>query len=316
MIVVLGDLIADLVIHIDEFPINSEDLKQVYYSDLGPGGATNVAIAAARLGLSVGCFGEVGNDRYGEIIVEGLSQEEIDVAGVVKTPGASTPLACVIVDVAGEPAYLGYRGTLAVRSLQESWRSHIRTAEALFVEGWADHEGVQNIILDGLKVAKDVGVPRFFDPGPGNPAFDMGWHLDAASLSTVLLLNEIEAERLSGNADPHRVGISLLEMGPELVVVKRGSLGCRLWSEKERLELPGFSVELVDTTGAGDSFNAAVIYGYLGGLGPEKTGVLANATGAAKVQKHGTGLNVPTREEVWRILEQGGYDPREYLPNP
>lgn len=316
MIIVLGDLIADLVLHIQQFPVNAEDLKRIEYIDLGPGGASNVAIAAARLGLSVGCLGEVGDDRYGEIVIEGLEQEGIDVTGVVKTTGASTPLAGVLVDASGEPAYLGYRGTLAISSLQPEWGSRIRHAEALFVDGWADHAGVESIALDGLREAQQRGIPCFFDPGPGNDEFDLTWHAKAASLATVLLLNEAEAARLSGDPDPRKAATDLLAMGPEMVIVKRGGAGSLVWNEEQQLELPGFSVEVVDTTGAGDSFNAAVIYSNLGGLGPDRTGVLANAAGAAKVQKRGTGLNVPTQDEVRRVLEQGGYDPREYLPNP
>ena len=316
MIVVLGDLISDLSLHIGHFPVNSEDLKRVEYVDLGPGGATNVAIAAARLGLEVGCLGEVGDDRYGEIVVDGLVQEGIDVTGVVKSAEASTPLACVIVDASGEQAYLGYRGTLDISSLQPEWGSRIRHAEALFVDGWADHAGVESIALDGLREAQQRGIPRFFDPGPGNDEFDLKWHVEAASLATVLLLNEAEAARLSGDLDPSKAATELLTMGPEMVIVKRGGAGSLVWKKEEQLKLPGFSVEVVDTTGAGDSFDAAVIYGNLGGLGPERTGVLANAAGAAKVQKRGTGHNVPTQDEVRRVLERGGYDPREYLPNP
>ena len=130
MIVVLGDLIADLVMHIDRFPVNAKDLKRVEYLDLGPGGAANVAIAAARLGLSVECLGEVGDDMFGEIVINGLAQEGTDVSGVAKTSGADTPLAGVIFDVIGEPAYLGYRGTLTISSLTDAWLSHIKQAEA------------------------------------------------------------------------------------------------------------------------------------------------------------------------------------------
>ena len=308
MIVVLGDLIADLVLHIGRFPVNAEDLKRVEHIDLGPGGATNVAIAAARLGLEVGCLGEVGDDPYGEIVVDGLVQEGIDVTGVVKTPGASTPLAGVIVDASGEPAYLGYRGTLNIGSLQPEWGSRIRHAEALFVDGWADHAGVQSIALDGLREALEAGVPRFFDPGPGNHEFDMTWHLEAASLSTVLLLNEAEAHRLSGNAGSSHSAKELLDLGPELVIIKLGAEGCYVQTSDFEAKLNGYAVEVVDATGAGDSFDAAIIYGYLADLGTENMATLANAAGAAKVRKRGTGHNVPTIAEIFSIVEEAGGD--------
>ena len=308
MIIVLGDLIADLVLHIDRFPVNAKDLKRVEHVDLGPGGATNVAIAAARLGLQVGCLGEVGDDRYGEIVLTGLEREGIDATGVLKTPGASTPVAGVLVDEAGEPAYLGYRGTLSVSSLEDSWRSHIREAEALFVDGWADHEGVQNIILDGLRAAEGAGIPRFFDPGPGNHEYDMTWHLEATSLSTVLLLNEAEAQRLSGNAGSSRPAKELLNLGPELVIIKLGAGGCYVQTADFAGKVEGYSVEVVDTTGAGDSFDAAIIYGYLANIGIENMATLANVAGAAKVRKRGTGHSVPTIAEIFSLVEEVGGD--------
>ena len=308
MIIVLGDLIADLVLHIDRFPVNAKDLKQAEHVDLGPGGATNVAIAAARLGLRVGCLGEVGDDRYGDIVLAGLAREGIDITGMVKTAGASTPVAGVIVDESGEPAYLGYRGTLAVSSLEDSWRSHIREAEALFVDGWADHEGVQTIILDGLRAAGGAGIPRFFDPGPGNAEFDMSWHLEAASLSTVLLLNEGEAQRISGRTESSRVAKELLDLGPDLVIIKLGAEGCYVQSAEFAAKVNGYPVELVDSTGAGDSFDAAIIYGYLEKLGIESMATLANAAGAAKVRKRGTGHSMPTIAEILSIVEEASGD--------
>lgn len=308
MIVILGDLIADLVLHIDRFPVNAEDLKQVEHIDLGPGGATNVAIAAARFGLQVGCLGEVGDDRYGEIVLAGLAREGIDTTGVLKTPGATTPVAGVIVGESGEPAYLGYRGTLAVSSLEDSWRSHIQEAEALFVDGWADHEGVQQIILDGLRAAEGEGIPSFFDPGPGNPEFDMTWHLEAASLSTVLLLNEGEARRLSGKTGSSRMAKELLDLGSEFVIIKLGAEGCYVQAADFAAKVNGYSVEVVDTTGAGDSFDAAILYGYLEDLGTESMAALANAAGAAKARKRGTGHNVPMISEIISVVEEAGGD--------
>ncbi len=314
MIVVLGDLIADLVLHIERFPVNAKDLKQAKYIDLGPGGATNVAIAAARLGLQVGCLGEVGDDQYGEVVLAGLAREGIDVSGVLKTQGATTPVAGVIVDGSGEPAYLGYRGTLNVGSFQSEWRSRIQNAEALFVDGWADHEGAKFIVLDGLREARRRGIPCFFDPGPGNNEFDLTWHSEASSLATVLLLNEAEAERLSGDPDPGQAATKLLAMGPEMVIVKRGSAGSLVRNEEQQIELPGFTVEVVDTTGAGDSFDAAVIYGRLSGMDLRNIGTLANAVGAAKAMKRGTGHNMPTREETSQVLERAGLDPAQFMP--
>jgi len=315
VICVLGDLIADLVLHIQRFPVAAKSMQRVTYLELGPGGATNVAIAAARLGLEVSCLGEIGGDRFGQQLVEGLQAEGITTDGIIQSNAAGTPVALVMVDDQGEPAYLGFRGTLQVISLLEDWRRRIRGCQALFADGWADHERVPQIILGGLQQARQAKVPVFFDPGPGNSEFDLTWHRAAAELATVLMLNESEAERLTGQSDPTRAAQALLSLGPALVVVKRGPRGCLVCSKDGVVDQPAVAVPVVDTTGAGDSLDAAVIYGYLAGMELQSLAVLANAAGAAKVQKRGTGRNVPTLSEIRSELQRAGFDPELVPPD-
>jgi sugar/nucleoside kinase (ribokinase family) len=308
MILVLGDLLADLSLRIESFPVQAGGMQRVSYFELGPGGAANTAIAAARLGLAVGQLGEIGDDRAGRWILEDLKAEGVDVSDVVTAPQATTPVAGVIVDASGEPAYLGYPGRQYLPSLPETWSERIRKAEALFADGWVDHTRQADLILEGLKVARGAGVPSFFDPGPGNPALDSAWHGEACRRATVVLATEDEAQRISGRADPLESARALLALGPELMVIKRGVAGCFLVRKDEVHLAAGLPVEARDATGAGDSLDAAVIDGYLRRLPLAALGTLANAVGAAKVQKLGTGRNVPTRDEVRAVLRRFGVD--------
>ncbi|MCI0726926.1 MAG: carbohydrate kinase family protein, partial [Chloroflexi bacterium] len=162
MVLVLGDLIADLVLHIPSFPVSAQDLQRVTYLELGPGGATNVAITAAHFGLAVGCLGEVGDDPFGAVILDGLRREGVDVSGILVNPQARTPLAAVIVDESGEPAYLGFRGSLQLAALPPAWPEPIRASQALFADGWVEYAVGATIILEGLQLAHNAGVPTFF----------------------------------------------------------------------------------------------------------------------------------------------------------
>ncbi|MGH2536563.1 MAG: carbohydrate kinase family protein [Candidatus Promineifilaceae bacterium] len=307
MIAILADLLADFSLRLPTLEVRPKDLHRVSYLEVGPGGACNAAIATARFGLAVAAFGEVGDDRFGRIVAEGLKREGVEIEHLVASPGARTPVATVLVDERGEPAYLGYPGTLRIKRLPQAWRARIATAAALYCDGWAEHEGVPDLVLAGLKSARAAGVATFFDPGPGHPHVDNGWHVEAASFATVLLVNEQEAARLSGRTDPVEAGQALLENGSGLVIVKRGAAGCLLLRPGEMEIAPGFPVGAVDTTGAGDSLAGAVIYGVLKGLRLDALGVLANAAGAAKVVKLGTGHNVPTLEEVRGMLARFGF---------
>lgn len=306
MVIILGDILADYSIRVENLEIQPKDLQRVSYLELGPGGACNVAIMAAHLGLAVAALGEVGRDMMGEIVLEGLEAEGVDVGGVIVTPDARTPVANVLVDERGEPAYLGFPGSLTIMSLPDEWRPLIGQAEALYADGWAEHAGVPAIILEALRVARTAGVPSFFDPGPGNPKIDNDWHREAAALATVLLATEDEAHRLSGEADPVASARALLARGTELAVIKRGQAGCFLLTTDDLHIAAGLPVVARDATGAGDSLAAAVIYGYLHQFDLQALGDLGNATGAAKVRKLGTGHNMPTVVEVNEMLRRFG----------
>jgi sugar/nucleoside kinase (ribokinase family) len=208
----------------------------------------------------------------------------------------------VLLDAAGEPAYLGHGGDLAMSSMPDRWKAVIQEADALFADGWAEHAGVPPILLEGFRLAKAASVPIFFDPGPGNPAVDGAWVRQAIRLSTVLLANEDELKRISGKANVAD-GIQIfLEDGVGWVVAKRGVHGCLLATKGQVYEGAQFKAALHDTTGAGDSVAGAVIFAYINKLPKPEIVTLANATGAAKAQKFGTGLNMPTMAEVRAML--------------
>lgn len=311
---VLGDLIADISMRLPKFPVQARDIHRLSYMEVGPGGACNVAIMAARFGVEVGALGEVGDDGFGLVVREGLRREGVDVQNLVVTKKAHTPVAGVVVDETSEPGYLGYPGSLVERGLRDDWKQAIRNGQAFFADGWAEYEETPIMLLAGFDVARAAGLPTFFDPGPGNPDIDNTWQLEAISKSTVVLMNRREAKRLTDLDDDEAVVGALQQLGAELILLKRGEQGLLAARGDERIQAAGLDVEAKDATGAGDSVAGAMIYGVLHGLPLEKLAVLANATGAAKVQNIGTGHNMPTLAEIATVLRENGQDPTEYLP--
>lgn len=306
MVVVLGDLIVDITMKFPAFPVQGGDLHRLSYIDIGPGGACNIAIMAARLGLPVKHLGEVGRDAFGDMLLEGLQREGIDTQDILVTDGAGTPSVAVLVDVTAEPAYLGSAGSLTLSELPNTWINAIEMAQVLIADGWIEYDGAQAVILQAFRQARAAARPVFFDPGPGNPDMDNGWMRQAIELCSVLLVNQNEALQQSGAADVEAAGRVLLSTGPELVVIKRGGKGIVLFQGDQVYPLPAYPVEVRDTTGAGDCVAAAVIYAYLHNLALPEMGVLANAVGAAKVRKVGTGHNLPLLKEVQAVAQEFG----------
>ena len=313
MIQVLGDLIADISMRLPAFPVQAKDIHRLSYLEVGPGGACNVAIMAARFGLDVGALGEIGDDSFGLVVREGLKKEGVNIAHLAITEGAKTPVAGVVVDQAGEPAYLGHPGSLQMETLPEEWLEPIGAAKALFADGWAEHERIPEITLKAFALARDNQVPVFFDPGPGNPDVEGSWVLDAIRQSSVILLNRSEGRRITAQEDDEQMLDYLQELGPDLIILKKGPEGLVLAQGQQRVPISGFRVDARDATGAGDSLVGAALFAYLNQFSLEETGILANATGAAKVQKLGTGHNMPTLPEIAAILESQGHSPADYL---
>ena len=152
--------------------------------------------------------------------------------------------------------------------------------------------------------AQAAGTPFFFDPGP--VIHNLGAERMELTLaaSRVVLLTAEEAALATGLDDPVAAARLLLTRGPEWVVVKQGAAGCTICAANEETYAPGFPVTVQDTSGAGDSFDAGVIYGYLHGWTPQRTGRFANAIGAVTVSKLGAGRQVATRAEIAQLLEE------------
>jgi sugar/nucleoside kinase (ribokinase family) len=313
MIVVIGDQLVDVSIRLKSFPLEARQMQKAEAYLIGPGGAGNVAIAAARLGHDVACLAEIGSDELGEVVRRGLDAEGVDTTHLVISAGAATPVAGVLVDAAGEPAYLGYPGTLRLASMPPEWGGILASAEAVYADGWGESQPAAEIVVEALHRARAHGVPTFFDPGPGNPSLDNDWHRRALAETRVAILNESEVRRISGQNDVLQAARALAGMGPEAVFVKRGANGCLAIRGQEVAESPGFRVPVVDTTGAGDSVGAAVMSGWLAGLPLPILTTLADAMGAAKVQKQGTGRSMPTRDEIRAVLRGAGHDPDRFL---
>ena len=304
MVYILGNLIVDFLLYIEEFPVEARALQGVSHVAIGPGGACNVSIMAARFGLQVTSLGEIGEDYFGQIVLSGLQREGIDTGEIIVNESGSTPVAGVLVDPQSEPGYLGYPGEQSIVTLPDQWREALYYSDGLFVDGWIEYEAMAGVILEALQAAREGGAKTFFDPGPGNPRQDNAWHCDAAALSTVVLLTETELKTLTGEVDRDRGARVLLANGSELVIVKRGPDGCMLYQADRVLDVSGLPLKAVDATGAGDSLAGSVIYGTLNNLSFEALGTLANATGNAKVLKIGTGHQVPTVDEIRAVLDQ------------
>jgi sugar/nucleoside kinase (ribokinase family) len=304
-VVGLGDLVVDIISRVDKFPIQPGGSHLLEKMDVQPGGMANFLIAGKKLGLETMPVDIVGADLFGKFLLDTLTSLGIDMGGVERLPEVSSKVVLILADSEGRHAFLGHLGNNQPRlGIGYPCTRILEDCQGLFVVGYSLLEDyIREFAIRAMEKTKRRGGMVFFDPGPMMEGVERESILAAIRNSTVLLMTDEEQQilfRKAGLTDAREV----LTMGPSLLCIKIGPAGCEIITPEKVVKCPGYQVEVLDTSGAGDSFAAAFMYGMLHGYSLEETGRLANAMGAAMVAKFGTGLNVPGRIEVLDILRK------------
>ncbi len=304
-VVTVGDSVVDIVIPVPRFPAGNEDSVVGEGMTRQLGGASNFLIQASRLGLAAGIVDCVGDYDLGGFFVEGLRSEGVDVSRICVKEGARTASCICMVDETGDHAYIGFPGATEHLTPERIEPEHIRSSRLLYVSGYAlATSPLRDAVLKSVEIATGAGIPIFFDPSPIITRIDKRVREQVIGASTLISLNFRELELLTAISDVEEASGTIRDDGVEAVVLKLGREGCAVSSASGFERIPGFHVRAVDTTGAGDAFNAALVYGYLVGWPLEKAARFANIVGAVKVTKIGAGVNVPTKVEIDRFLTE------------
>lgn len=302
-LVSLGDLVIDLIAPVS-LPILPFQHQESRALSIEPGGSGNFMITAARLGLKVSAVGVLGDDLFGRFLIDVLQAEGIDTRGIEITPGATSTVVLDLIDHHEKKhVFVGNTGDGPPASYRPEIDTVLSTAGALFFQGYSLVEKrMQALAFLVVERARSLGIPAYFDVGPTTALLLPEQIRRALELTSVVMTTEDEVPLVANGLSGEEAYAYLLGSGPELLVIKQGGEGCMVIGNAEREHVPGFAVPVVDTVGAGDCFDAAFIYGRLRGLELRQCAILANAAGAACVQKVGAGRNAPSRGEIERIL--------------
>lgn len=282
---VSGNANLDVYLVVERIPGPDEAVEAVETRSYVGGAATNVAVALARLGVYARFLGFVGGDDEGARVLKELGGNGVDTSYVQMS---SLPTGRVIVLLDRQ----GRRAMVALRGANTELKPGCFNAESVL--GGVDHLHLSSTHPGYtawlLQEAKRLGLSTSWDPGMAVVSRSPQEVLKAARSADVLFLNEREYEALRGG---------LAELGETLVVVKRGEEG----SEAPRLgvKVKAFRVSPVDTTGAGDTFDASFLVAWKLGLSVEDCLLLGNAAGALKVTRMGAHSS-PTLRELYDFL--------------
>ncbi|HBY97954.1 MAG TPA: hypothetical protein DEP84_29105, partial [Chloroflexi bacterium] len=263
---VLGDLVADILLPVEELPLrpNAHGWAEGLFVELG--GGCNFLVAARRMNLTTTALGAVGGDSYGQAVKEMLVAEGVDISSVVTYPDRQTVLCVVVTDRVGQHVFLGIKDDGPQWPYPPAWIEMIRRSRSLLTDGYTFRELLHpDDVLAAMSAARQAGVPVFFDPGPSIRLLPEPVLVAALAATDVLLLTLDEAHHLVAENDPGAAAQALRAFGPNVVVTKAGAEGCFVAAGQRVVQHPGFRINVVDTVGAGDAFAAAFIAGYLRG---------------------------------------------------
>ncbi len=301
MVVVVGSLNMDFVVRTARLPGPGETVLGHGFQMIPGGKGANQAVAAAKLGfasVAVRMVGRVGMDVFADRLKASLAGAGVDVSAVHASRSQPTGVALIAVDGAGQNQIVAASGANAelAASDAEAMRRVFRGARiALF-----QLESPLATVAAALRIAREEGLQTILDPAPAQI-------LSAEMLRNVDILtpNETEALTLLGRGprrivpdEARAVARDVSALGAHMTVLKLGDAGCLFEGAGEAYHVPGFVVEAVDSTGAGDMFNAALAIALAEGAPMPHALRFANAAAAISVTRHGAQPSAPSRADV------------------
>jgi ribokinase len=294
-IVVAGSINKDLIMRVERHPHPGETLTAVGTASAFGGKGANQAAAAARLGAEVTIIGAVGNDSTGDEQISHFREEGICIEAIMRCDEPSG-IAYITVDAAGENSIILYPG--ANHLVTPEWvrknSSYIEDADVLMLQLEIPVEAS----LAAAEIAAAHGTAVIFNTAPVHQV-----PRDLYQLVDIITPNESELALLSGFEAFQPAAEELLSRGVKAVLATLGSAGSRYAAADEAFTMPTYTkVPVVDTTAAGDSFNAAVAVSLAAGKSVRDAAAFASAVGSITVSRFGAQPSLPTLQEVENFI--------------
>ena len=290
-IAVIGSASMDLVVTSPKRPVAGETVLGNSFNTVPGGKGANQAVAAARLGADVSMIGCVGDDFYGEIILSNLRENKVCTDYVEPVTGAVSGTAHITL-AEGDNSIIVVKGAndYITPEYVENARQVIEDADLIMVQQEIPEETVAYL----ADLSEQLGKRLLLNPAPARKISEK-----VIRQAAFLTPNEHEFEILFGGMNLSEV----LAEFPNKLFITEGKNGVRYFDGMQEKVIPSFPVEAVDTTGAGDTFNAAFAVAVAEGKSYDEALLFANRAASLSVTKFGAQGGMPTREEVERSLE-------------
>jgi sugar/nucleoside kinase (ribokinase family) len=301
-ILVVGELNVDIILNGDVTPVFDQVEKLVSDASLVLGSSSAIfSSGAARLGLKTAFTSKVGQDALGELCLDALMDRNVDVSGVVVDPDVKTGMS-LILNRGIDRAILTYPGSMTYFSLEDIKPELLRKTRHLHLGGYYLLSTLRPRAVRLFEIARSLGVTTSLDTN-----YDPSdrWQEDLEPLlrlTDVFLPNETELLRISRDSTVE-AGMQRLAGWTDMVVVKQGAQGAVARQGDKEYQAVGLPVQVVDTVGAGDSFDAGFLNGYLHGWDIQRSLRLGCICGSLSTRMSGGTQAQPDFNEAIKYLD-------------
>ena len=302
-ILIIGSLNMDTVVCASHIPVTGETIIGSFVDNIPGGKGANQACAAGKLGSSAAMLGLVGNDEFGDALIGSLRQSNVDTSLVGRSE-ARTGQALICVNDQGNNAIIvlpGANGECGIDRIR-AHKKEIADSRYLMLQ----LEIPEDAVMEAIRMGKEHGCGIILNPAPAQHPLPP----EILPLIDYLTPNETELSILTGLPanDPDEAAAAaktLITAGVKAVLATLGSRGA-LYVTADTVQLfPAEKVKPVDTTAAGDTFNAAFAVRLAEGAAVSEAIRFANAAAGISVTRHGAQPSIPGREEIDRFLATG-----------
>lgn len=304
MITVLGSMTMDLVAKTKRRPIKGETVLGEAFGMVPGGKGANQAVTAAKLGVKTNMVGRLGEDLFQKPILDNLRNEGVLTDYIKIDESVSTGIAHISVDSQGDNSIIMV--PLANANIKEADVDEVEHLIARSQLLMLQLEIPLPTVLYAVKVAKKHNVPVILNPAPAQPLPD-----EIYQYIDYLTPNESETEILTGikltDLESSKIAAKeFLNRGVKNVIITLGKNGCLISEDREFKHITARSVDVVDTTAAGDAFNGGMAVGLAKGLSVEQAAAFGGVIGTLAVTKFGAQSSLPSLQEVRDFLESRG----------
>ena len=295
-IVVIGSSNTDLVVQTPNFPKPGETIIGGNLNTFAGGKGANQAVAAARLGGSVTFIAKVGEDDFGALAIQGFAKDKINTKYVFKDKATPSGVAIIMIDENGENVIVVSPGANNKLDASDIFKAEkeIASSNLILIQLETHIETVSYV----LELAKKLGKKVVLNPAPAQV-------LNEALYKNLFLItpNETEASLLTNvevidEGSASKAATVLLDKGVENVIITLGSKGAFFKNKYEEFVVESEKVEVIDTTGAGDTFNGAITVALSEGKSFKEAIVFGNKAAGISVTRLGAQASVPYRKDI------------------